>query len=130
MRFGGIEMKKICILDAKTLGELDLSVIKELGEVTVYETTKPEQVAERIKNQNIILSNKVILNEDNLKYAEKVELICVMATGTNNVDLEYAKNRGIAVTNVAGYSTSAVVQHTFALLFYVLEKLSYYDKYV
>jgi len=123
-------MKKICILDSSTLGDSDLSIIRELGEVTLYETTKPDEVAQRIKGKNIILSNKVVLNQNNMKDAEDIELICVMATGTNNIDVEYAKNRGIVVTNVAGYSTDAVVQHTFALVLYLYEKLAYYDNYV
>lgn len=123
-------MRKICILDSSTLGESDLSSINELGEVTCYETTSYEEVAERIKGQNIILSNKVLLNEGNMGKAENIDLICVMATGTNNIDLEYTKRKGITVTNVAGYSTGSVVQHTFALALYLLEKMAYYDNYV
>ncbi len=123
--------KKICILDAKTLGsDADLSGIAKFGEVTVYDTTRPDEVIDRVKDQNIVITNKVVLNESNLKWAKELKLICVTATGTNNIDLAYAKSRGIAVTNVAGYSTQSVVQHTFALLFYLLESLKYYDEYV
>jgi lactate dehydrogenase-like 2-hydroxyacid dehydrogenase len=122
---------KICILDAKTLGnDIDLSVFNKFGEVVIYDMTTQEQVVERIKDQEIIIANKVLLNESNLQYAPKVKLICITATGTNNVDLRYAKQRQIAVTNAAGYSTKSVVQHTFAMLFYVLEHLAYYDDYV
>lgn len=124
-------MLKLCILDAKTLGsDMDLSGIAGLGDLTVYDTTKPDEVIDRIKNQNIVITNKVVLNESNLKWARDLKLICVAATGTNNIDLNYAKSRGIAVTNVAGYSTQSVVQHTFAMLFYLLESLRYYDDYV
>ncbi len=124
-------MVKLCILDAKTLGsDADLSGIARFGELTKYDTTKPDEVVDRIKNQNIIITNKVVLNESNLKLAQELKLICVAATGTNNIDLAYAKSRGIAVTNVAGYSTQSVVQHTYALLFYLLESLKYYDDYV
>ena len=71
-----------------------------------------------------------MLNETNLETASHVKLICITATGTNNVDFSYVNKRGITVTNVKGYSTKSVIQHTFALLFYVYEKLSYYDQYV
>ncbi|HHV98343.1 MAG TPA: D-2-hydroxyacid dehydrogenase [Clostridiaceae bacterium] len=124
-------MLKICLLDSKTLGnDVDLTVFNKLGEFTIYETTKPEEVIERIKDQNIVITNKVILNESNLKHAPDIKLICITATGTNNIDLEYARSRNIAVTNVAGYSTMSVTQHTFAMLFYLMGYLGYYDNYV
>lgn len=122
---------KIVILDSKTLGDdANLSLLERFGEAIAYETTKPEEVTERIYDADIILTNKVILDESNLTSALNVKLICITATGTNNVDLNYAKEKGIAVTNVAGYSTNSVVQHTFACLFYILENLKYYDEYV
>lgn len=124
-------MLKLCILDAQTLGEdMDLSKFKKFGELSIYPTTTPDQVSERISQQDVIITNKVVLNEANLKAAEKVKLICLTATGTNNIDLDYTRSRGIVVCNVAGYSTQSVVQHTFAMLFYILESLSYYDNYV
>ncbi len=124
-------MLKISILDAKTLGQdIDLAVFERFGEVTIHQTTTAEQVAERIKDQDIVIINKVMLEENNLKYANRLKLICIAATGTNNVDLAYAEKNNIAVTNVAGYSTDSVAQHTFAMLFYLLHKLSYYDNYV
>lgn len=124
-------MSKICILDAKTLGgDTDLSIFSEFGELSIYQTSRPEEVIDRIKDQDIVISNKVVLNEANLRYAPEVKLICVAATGTNNIDLDYAKSKNVVVCNVAGYSTYSVVQHTFAMLFYLLESLSYYDHYV
>ena len=124
-------MLKICILDAKTLGsDADLSGLSEFGEVTVYDTTKPDEVADRIKDQEIVITNKVVLNESNMKDALKLKIICVTATGTNNIDLEYAKKRAIAVSNIPGYSTVSVAQHTFAMLLYLMESLKYYDEYV
>lgn len=122
-------MKKICILDRATLGDTDLSEFERLGEVTSYETTEYDEVQDRILDFEIVLVNKVFLNEGNIKYAKKLELICVMATGTNNIDLEYARSRGIGVTNVAGYSTGSVVQHTFALALSLVEKMAYYNEY-
>lgn len=124
-------MPKICILDARTLGEdVDLSALRDFGEVVVYDTTAPEKVVERIKDCEIIITNKVVLDRSNLPYAPQVKLICVAATGTNNIDLDYARSKSITVTNVAGYSTHSVVQHTFAMLFYLLESPAYYDSYV
>lgn len=123
-------MKKIVILDAKTLGDIDFSGLNKFGEVVCYETTKAEEVVERIKDANIILTNKVVLNSDNLRYAKSLELICETATGFNNIDIEYAKNNNIAVTNVAGYSTNTVAQHTFATVLALYDKLFYYDNYI
>jgi glycerate dehydrogenase len=124
-------MAKICILDAKTLGEdADFRVFDKFGEVVVYDTTSSENVVERIQDCDIVITNKVVLNGSNLQHAPQVKLICVSATGTNNIDLRYTQNRNITVCNVAGYSTRSVVQHTFAMLFYLLESLAYYDEYV
>lgn len=123
-------MKKIVILDGKTLGELDFTKLEKFGEVSYYDTTNSEDVVERIKDANIVLTNKVVLNENNLKEAKNLELICETATGFNNIDIVYAKNNNIAVTNVAGYSTNTVAQHTFATVLSLYDKLSYYDNYV
>jgi len=123
-------MKKIVILDGQTLGELDFNALKEFGDIVYYETTKAEEVVERIKDAHIVLTNKVVLNEDNLKEAKNLELICETATGFNNIDIVYAKNNNIAVTNVAGYSTNTVAQHTFATVLSLYDKLSYYDNFV
>ncbi|MCY6371686.1 D-2-hydroxyacid dehydrogenase [Clostridium ganghwense] len=123
-------MMKIVILDRKTLGnDIDLKLFEKFGEVEIYDVTEKEKVANRIKDKDIIITNKVVLNEENLKHASNVKLICIAATGTNNVDLEYATARNIAVTNVAGYSTNSVIQHTFAMVLYLLEHLNYYDEY-
>lgn len=123
-------MKNIVILDGKTLGNLDFTKLEGFGEVTYYDTTKPEEVVERIKDANIILTNKVVLNENNLKESKNLELICETATGFNNIDIVYAKKNKIAVTNVAGYSTNTVAQHTFATVLSLYDKISYYDNYV
>lgn len=123
-------MKKIVILDGQTLGELDFNALKEFGDVVYYDTTKAEEVVERIKDAHIVLTNKVVLNEENLKEAKNLELICETATGFNNIDIAYAKNNNIAVTNVAGYSTNTVAQHTFATVLSLYDKLSYYDNFV
>lgn len=122
---------KICVLDAKTLGEdIDLDPIKQLGEVEVYDLTEPHEVTERVKDAHVVITNKVRLHEENLKEAKGLKLIALFATGFNNIDLDYMKARAIGVVNVPGYSTKSVVQHTFALLFNLLEQLAFYDNYV
>ncbi len=121
----------ICILDAKTLGpDADLSPIESLGNVKVYQTTERCDVAGRIRDADIIIDNKVVLNEKELEECANLKLVALLSTGTNAVDLEYAKKKGIAVANVAGYSTNCVVQHTFAMLFYLFEGIRSYDEYV
>ena len=101
-------MKNIVLLDSQTLGECDLKVFEQFGNFTHYPTTNPQEILQRCQDAHIILTNKVILDADTLAKLPKLELICITATGTNNVDLEYAKQKGIAVKNVAGYSTNAV----------------------
>ena len=122
---------KIVFLDAKTIGEdIDLSGYDALGEVVKYGFSSPKEALERTKDADVIVLNKVRIDENSIGKAKNLKLVCVTATGTNNLDKEYLDKRGIAWRNVAGYSTETVAQHTFALLFYLLEKLSYYDEYV
>lgn len=123
-------MKQIVVLDGRTLGNVDFSKLNEFGNVTYYDLTSSNEVEERIKNANIVLTNKVVLNENNLKNAKNIELICEMATGFNNIDVKYAKENNIAVTNVAGYSTNTVAQHTFAMALNLYDKIAYFDNYV
>lgn len=123
-------MKKIVILDGKTLGEISLEKLSEIGEVRYYDTTDISEVKERVREANIVLTNKVILNRENLSEANNLEFIAGVATGFNNIDIEYAKEKGIGVANVAGYSTNAVVQHTFASTLALLDEVTYYDNYV
>ena len=123
-------MKKIVVLDGKTLGNVDYIKLNEFGQVIYYDLTLKEEVAERIKDANIIVTNKVALNRENLKNAAELELICEAATGYNNIDIEYAKERKIAVTNVTGYSTTTVAQHTFAMLLHLYDKINYFDNYI
>lgn len=122
---------KIVFLDAKSVGEdIDLSKYNELGEFVTYDFTTQDQLPERAHDAEVIITNKCTINEQSVGNAKNLKLVCVTATGTNNLDKEYLEKRGIAWRNVAGYSTESVAQHTFAMLFYLLEKLSYYDAYV
>ena len=125
------EFMKIVFLDVKTIGEdIDLSCFDALGEVVKYPFSTPEEALERTKDANVVIINKVEINEKTIGNAKNLELVCVTATGTNNLDKEYLAKRGIEWRNVAGYSTESVAQHTFALLFFLLEKMRYYDEYV
>lgn len=120
----------IVVLEQNSIGlDIDLTIYKEFGNVTYYGNTVHE-VAERIKDADIVIANKARLNEESMKDAPNVKLICEFATGYDNVDLEYCKKRGIDVANVVDYSTPAVAQHTFAMALYLLERLPYYDNYV
>lgn len=122
---------KIVFLDAKSIGEdIDLSGYEQLGEVVKYDFSTPQEASERVKDADVLVLNKVPVNKETIGKAHKLKLVCVTATGTNNLDNEYLNSRGIAWRNVAGYSTESVAQHTFAMLFYLLEHLPYYDEYV
>ena len=122
---------KLVFLDTKTIGEdIDLSAYDALGEVVKYGFSTLEEIPERVKDADVLIVNKIAINEQTIGNAKNLKLVCVTATGTYNLDKEYLKKRGIAWRNVAGYSTESVTQHTFALLFYLLEKIRYYDDYV
>ncbi|MEI5640762.1 MULTISPECIES: D-2-hydroxyacid dehydrogenase [unclassified Pseudoalteromonas] len=119
---------QIVVLDAKTLAGTDLSALSQLGEITVYQTTNSEQLLERCQHAEVIVTNKVKLDATSLAQLAKLKLICVAATGVNNVDLDAAKAQQVAVTNVAGYSTPSVVQHTFTMLGNLLTNIHRYQQ--
>ncbi len=122
---------KIAVLERNSVGlDIDVSVFEKFGEVSYYPNTLKDDAAEKVKDAEIVIANKAPMNEETLKDAPNVKLICEFATGYDNVDLEYCKNRGIKVANVVDYSTAAVAQHTIALALYLVESLSYYDDYV
>ncbi|BCJ95595.1 2-hydroxyacid dehydrogenase [Anaerocolumna cellulosilytica] len=122
---------KIVFLETDTLGDdVDLNIFDEFGEVIKYNKSEPDKNAERAKDADILIVNKVPMNERTLKEAINLKLICITGTGTNIVDFPYTNERNIAVANVKGYSTQSVVQHTFALFFYLYEKLAFYDDFV
>lgn len=122
---------KITILDAKTLGDdINLDIFRDFGYVEIYSTTSKQEVIDRVKDKSIVITNKVVIDREVIDNATDLKLICVAATGYNNIDINHAKRKGIAVCNVSGYSTNSVVQHTFGMLFYLLSNLRYYDEYV
>ena len=122
---------KIVFLEADSLGEdMKLDHFFEIGEVVVYGKTTVEQVPQRIAEADAVIVNKLPMNKETLSGAGFLKYIGLTATGVNNIDFDYTNKRGITVTNVAGYSTEVVAQHTFAMMFYLLEHLRYYDDYV
>lgn len=123
---------KIVMLERNSVGpDIDVSCYQNLGDVTYYKNTVTvEEAAARVKDADVIIANKSPMNETSLKNAENVKLICELATGFDNCDLEYCKSRGIKVCNVVDYSTSMVAQHTFTLALALVQKLAHYDEYV
>ena len=98
------------------MGHYDLSVFKEFGEFQSYRTTPKDKVIERLKDADVAMVNKIIIDKEVLDNTN-LKLILETATGVNNIDLAYAKSKNIIVKNAAGYSTKSVLQHTFALMF-------------
>jgi len=120
---------KLVFLDTKTLGsDINLDGFNKFGQVIKYETTSKEQTLGRIKDADIVITNKVVIDKEIMKNSN-IKLICIAATGMNNVDLEYAKESNIEVKNVAGYSTSSVAQVTISLALNFIQHLDYYSNY-
>ncbi len=122
---------KIAFLDAATMGtDISLSPIEELGQLKCYDTTLPEQREERIKDADVVIVNKVVMDKATIDAAPSLKLICVAATGTNNVDIPYAASKGIPVKNAVAYSTESVVQITFTHILALLSNSHYFDNHV
>jgi lactate dehydrogenase-like 2-hydroxyacid dehydrogenase len=122
---------KIVFLDSATMGDdFDLSPLFSMGDVEVYTLTSPHEVLNRTIDADIVITNKVVFNSQLLSQLPRLKLICLAATGMNNIDLEATTQKGIVVKNVSGYSTETVTQQTFASLFYLMNHSGYYDEYV
>ncbi len=122
---------KIVFLDALTLGEdVSFDALDALGECSYHPTTRSDETLVRIKDATVVITNKVLITAEMMDATPTLKLICIAATGMNNVDLDAAKQRGIEVKNVAGYSTDSVVQLTFSMLFYLINSSRYYDDFV
>lgn len=121
---------KIVFLDTYPMGEVSLSPIETLGDYTAYDNTLPQQVVERAADADIVIVNKVKLMQSEIDALPNLKLICVSATGVNNVDTKYAASKGIPVKNVAGYSTESVTEATFGMALALLRNVVYYDRYV
>ena len=122
---------KITFLDTKTVGNVpNLDRLQEFGTLTQYTTTAPSEVVDRVKDQDIVITNKVLIDRATMEAAPQLKLICVAATGMNNVDVEYAEQQGIAVKNVKGYSTDSVAQVTWSLILSLLQRSRAFSQYV
>ncbi|MBR2381814.1 MAG: hydroxyacid dehydrogenase [Clostridia bacterium] len=122
---------KIVFLDALALGgDIDLSNFSELGEVEIYASSTNDEIKERTADCDVVITNKLKLNENTLANAKNLKLICVTATGFDNIDIEYAKARGIGVCNVVGYSTNNVAQITVGFVLQLINRSKEYQKSV
>ncbi len=122
-------MAKIVFLDEYSLGDMDLTPIKELGEYVGYDRTTKEQVLERCKGAEVVIANKTLLKADTLRALPDLRFIAIAATGMNNVDLDVAAELGIGVKNVAGYSTSSVAEATMNFALALFKNTAYFDNY-
>ena len=121
----------IVFLDKKTIGDVaNMNLLHKLGQLDVYDNTSKEELLERASGKEIIICNKVVIDQKTIDKLPDLKLVCVAATGMNNIDVEYAKRKGVLVKNVVAYSTDSVAQTTFSILFYLLNKVAYYDAYV
>ncbi len=127
---GAITMK-IAVLDAATLGEdLSMDVLSACGDVTVYDETPPHLIKEHLADAEAVVLNKIRLGERELSCAPALKLICITATGYDNVDVAYCRSHGIAVCNVVGYSTQSVAQVTLTMALSLLTRLPAYNRFV
>ncbi len=122
---------KIVVLDADSYGkDIDLSGFSTVGTAVFFPNTEPEQVSKRIKDADIVVINNVKLTNKDISSAVHLKLIAFAATGMDNIDNDYCRQRGIALRNVKGYATESVAQHTFAMLFALLHQTQYYDHFI
>ena len=122
-------MAKIVFLDEYSLGDMDLTPIKELGEYVGYDRTNKDQVLERCKGAEVVIANKTLLKAETLRALPDLRFIAIAATGMNNVDLDVASELGIGVRNVAGYSTSSVAEATLTFALSLFKNTAYFDNY-
>ena len=124
-------MLKIVFLDAQTLGsDISLAPVSDLGDYVSYPFTKPEDVLSRIAGFDVVITNKVWMGKEQINASPALKLICVAATGTNNVDTAYAASKGIPVRNAVDYSTESVTQVTWMHILNLVGKARYFDDYV
>lgn len=122
-------MKKIVFLDEYSIAGRDLSSITSQGEYVAYDNTRKEEVVERLKGADVAITNKVLIDGEAMRQLPDLKLICVAATGMNNVDLEAAKELGIVVKNAVGYSTTSVAETTLASALALARNIVYFDEY-
>ena len=118
---------KIAFLDAATMGDVSFVPFERLGDFTRYENSTPEEARERVKDLDVLLINKVMVDKQLIDSAPNLKLICIAATGVNNIDVEYAASKGIPVRNAVGYSTDSVVQATYMHILSLVGGAPYFD---
>lgn len=118
---------KMAFLDAATMGDVSFEPFRQLGEFVSYDSSTPEQARERVKDIDVLLINKVLVDKELIDSAPALKLICIAATGVNNIDVEYAASKGIPVRNAVGYSTDSVVQNTFMHILSLVGGAPYFD---
>lgn len=121
---------KIAFLDAATMGNVSFEPFERLGDFIRYDRSSPEEARERVKDIDVLLINKVCVDRELIDAAPSLKLICIAATGVNNIDVDYAASKGIPVRNVAGYSTDSVVQSTFMHILSLVGGAPYFDRSV
>ena len=118
---------KIVFLDAATMGDVSFESFERLGDFVSYASSTPEEARERVADADVVMINKVLVNKDLIDAAPSLKLVCVAATGVNNIDVDYAASKGIPVRNVAGYSTDSVAQATFMHILSLIGGAPYFD---
>ena len=118
---------KIAFLDAATMGDVSFEPFEQLGDFTRYENSTPEEARERVRDLDVLLINKVLVDKELIDSAPNLKLICIAATGVNNIDVEYAASKGIPVRNAVGYSTDSVVQTTYMHILSLVGGAPYFD---
>ena len=121
---------KIVFLDAATMGDVSFKPFERLGEFVKFDSSTPEEARERVKDADVLLINKVLVNKELIDSAPNLRLICIAATGVNNIDVAYAASKGIPVRNAVGYSTDSVVQSTFMHILSLVGGAAYFDESV
>ena len=121
---------KIAFLDAATMGNVSFEPFERLGDFIRYDRSSPEEARERVKDIDVLLINKVCVDRELIDAAPSLKLICIAATGVNNIDVDYAASKGIPVRNAVGYSTDSVVQSTFMHILSLVGGAPYFDRSV
>ena len=121
---------KIAFLDAATMGNVSFEPFERLGDFVRYESSTPEEALERVRDIDVLLINKVLVNKELIDAASRLKLICIAATGVNNIDVDYAASKGIPVRNAVGYSTDSVMQSTFMHILSLVGGAPYFDNSV
>ncbi|MCB1044225.1 MAG: hydroxyacid dehydrogenase [Acidobacteria bacterium] len=120
---------ELAVLDAATFGDIDISALDQLGNCRTYQHTPSERILDHVGSAEIVVTNKVPFKEETMRACPQIRMICVAATGTNNIDLDHARRSKISVCNVPDYATKSAVSHTLALYFQLAHHMNYLNDY-